>query len=287
MGDMEQLTFLSEEALASLSPLQGAERVLKENPDSCSSTFELFATSCEPRGGRARGTSSGKTSQGACRVTREETSGASSTRWKTAGISYAGERWTRNLPEYFVGKVVDSSGRYRSAAGVSSLSEVLEARAPRTYSLSARACEGIIRRAEKRGKPLPEMLRAALDWVIARDSSTTKEAQRGGVGYEPDQSPTLTADYHQPAIVSLQGDGSSSNGNQNGCGYSDDGSSFTVNGRDRQSVCIQGSMVGRADANGPNGGGYSENLSFMLDTIDRHAVAFAQNQRGEVRLEGL
>ena len=109
----------------------------------------------------------------------------------------------------------------------------------------------------------------------------------GGVGYEPDQSPTLTADYHQPAVMSLQGDGSSSNGNQNGCGYSDDGAAYTVNGRDRQSVCIQGSMLGREDANGPNGGGYNENLSFTLNTIDRHAVAFTQNQRGEVRLEGL
>lgn len=184
------------------------------------------------------------------------------------------------------GRVVDSEGRYRNAAGASSLSEVLVARAPQTYSLSARACEGIIRRAEKRGKPLPSILRDALEWVIARDSSTTREAQRGGVGYEPGQSPTLTADCHQPAIVSLQSDGTSSNGNQNGCGYNDDGSAYTVNGRDKQAVCIQGSMVGREDANGPNGG-CNVDCSFTLNTIDRHAVAFAQNQRGEVRLEGL
>ena len=165
---MEQLTFLSEEALASLSPLQGTERVLKENQGSCSSTFELFATSCELAGGGRPATCSGKTSRDAYRVTRGETSDAYSTHWKTAGISFAGERWTRNLPEYFVGKVVDSSGRYRNAAGASSLSEVLEARAPQTYSLSARACEGIIRRAEKRGKPLPSILRSALEWVIAQ-----------------------------------------------------------------------------------------------------------------------
>lgn len=56
-------------------------------------------------------------------------------------------------------------------------------------------------------------------------------------------------------VIAMQSDGSSSNGNQNGCGYSDDGAAYTVNGRDRQSVCIQGSMVGRADANGPRGGG--------------------------------
>lgn len=166
MRGTEQLTFWSEEALASLSPLQETEMVLRENRDSCSSTFELFATSCEPRGGARRATSSGRTCQGAFRVTRGETSDAYSTSWKTAGCSFAGERWTRNLPEYFVGKAVDSRGLYRNTAGVSSLSGVLEARAPQTYSLSARACEGIIRRAEKRGKPLPSILQDALEWVI-------------------------------------------------------------------------------------------------------------------------
>ena len=166
MSDMEQLTFLSEEALASLSPLQGVERVSKENPVSCTSTFELFASSCENQMARGRATSSGRTCRDAFRATREETSDAYSTSWKTAGISWRGERWTRNLPEYLTGQVVDSEGRYRNAAGASSLSEVLEARAPQTYSLSARACSGIIRRAEKRGKPLPEILRKALEWVI-------------------------------------------------------------------------------------------------------------------------
>lgn len=165
---------------ASLSPSQGVEKVLKENPDSCSSTFELFATSCEHRGGHLRDTSSGRTSQDAFRVTKAETSHACSMSWKSAGISWHGERWTRNLPEYLTGQVVDSGGRYRNAAGASTLSEVLEARAPVKYSLSAKACSGIIRRAGKRGKPLPSILRAALEWVIARGSSTTKEAQRGG-----------------------------------------------------------------------------------------------------------
>lgn len=180
MSDMEQLTFWLEDPRASRSALQGTERVLKvkENRDSCSSTFELFATSCEQAGGKARGTSSGKTCRDAFRATRGETSGAYSTSWKSAGISWRGERWTRNLPEYLTGRVVDSQGRYRNAAGASSLSEVLEARAPAKYSLSAKACEGIIRRAEKRGKPLPKVLQDALEWVIARDSSGSKEQQQ-------------------------------------------------------------------------------------------------------------
>jgi hypothetical protein len=44
------------------------------------------------------------------------------------------------------------------------LSDVLEAshRVPERYSLSQKACAGILRRAEKRGKKLPPMLEAAL-----------------------------------------------------------------------------------------------------------------------------
>ncbi len=49
-------------------------------------------------------------------------------------------------------------------ASVCSLSQILEdpATIPEKYYLSATACRGILRRAEKRGKKLPERLEAAL-----------------------------------------------------------------------------------------------------------------------------
>jgi DNA (cytosine-5)-methyltransferase 1 len=37
---------------------------------------------------------------------------------------------------------------------------------------------------------------------------------------------------------------------------------------------IQGSMIGRQDHNGPQGDGINEEVSFTLNTIDRHAVAY-------------
>ena len=37
-------------------------------------------------------------------------------------------------------------------------------------------------------------------------------------------------------------------------------------------VCIQGSMIGRQDCNGPQGSGVNEDVSFTLNTTDRHAV---------------
>lgn len=39
-------------------------------------------------------------------------------------------------------------------------------------------------------------------------------------------------------------------------------------------ICIQGSMVGRADTNDPQGSGLNNEVSFTLNTIDRHAVAY-------------
>lgn len=39
-------------------------------------------------------------------------------------------------------------------------------------------------------------------------------------------------------------------------------------------VSVQGSMIGRKDENGPRGDGINEDVSFTLNTIDRHAVAY-------------
>jgi hypothetical protein len=58
----------------------------------------------------------------------------------------------------------------------SSLSDILETGdVPRRYFLSATACLGILRRAEKRGKSLPLFLRAALEAVASAPISTVTE----------------------------------------------------------------------------------------------------------------
>ena len=65
-----------------------------------------------------------------------------------------GECLMLNLPEY------------HSAAVASSLSDILETGdVPRRFYLSPKACQGIVRRAEKRGKTLPPQLAAALQAV--------------------------------------------------------------------------------------------------------------------------
>lgn len=68
-------------------------------------------------------------------------------------------------------------GESPSVVKESSLSQILEENAPEKYYLSARACEGILRRAMKRGKELPQMLQEALEEVIYLSLGLTAAAQ--------------------------------------------------------------------------------------------------------------
>jgi hypothetical protein len=59
-----------------------------------------------------------------------------------------------------------STSEWPSDAAVCSLSDTLETGiVPQRFFLSATACRGILRRADKRGKELPEALRLALQQV--------------------------------------------------------------------------------------------------------------------------
>ena len=68
--------------------------------------------------------------------------------------------------------MLNTSERLNAESGYT-LSSTLEANAPCRYWLSATACEGILRRAEKRGKQLPPMLKEALVQMIEREKHPT------------------------------------------------------------------------------------------------------------------
>ena len=59
-----------------------------------------------------------------------------------------------------------NSGESPREENASRLSQILEDSAPQKYSLSARACEGILNRAARRGKQLPPELKDALERQI-------------------------------------------------------------------------------------------------------------------------
>jgi len=84
------------------------------------------------------------------RARRDEILPSSFEGWKNSGMWGHGKLLTVNTSEW------------PKDAAVCSLSDILEPEVDKKYYLSAKACKGILRRAEKRGKELPPMLEIAL-----------------------------------------------------------------------------------------------------------------------------
>jgi len=101
-----------------------------------------------------------KTYRGYSLAEADETSLLSSVKWMSAGIVEHGVCWTHSGSEW------PSAEEGSSAC---SLASILEPNAAPKYFLSARACAGILRRAEKRGRELPEQLRNALSLAALTD----------------------------------------------------------------------------------------------------------------------
>lgn len=87
--------------------------------------------------------------------------------WVT-GIPSHGERSTLNFGE--CPKDVVGSGLW----------QILEDNVPLKYYLSERACKGVLSRAERRGKPLDEILQTALEQQIERWRATGSPIPTGG-----------------------------------------------------------------------------------------------------------
>ena len=117
----------------------------------------------------------GKTCQEPCPQTKEKTSAASSKRpqgsskkmplyldLRTENGHTPDASWETDgalLGEY----TMHSFGESPKEENVSHLSQILEEEVLQKYSLSAKACRGILNRASKRGKMLPEILQKALE----------------------------------------------------------------------------------------------------------------------------
>lgn len=121
-----------------------------------------------------------------------------------------------------------------SVAEESQLSQILEVNPPPKYNLTAKACLGILRRAERRGKDLPERLKQ----VLLMQSASGGGCDGGGKG----------------ALVQTEKSGTLGTGN------------------DQTIFCLQGNGIDRADTAGCNGKGWKADESYTLNTIDRPAV---------------
>ena len=95
--------------------------------------------------------------------------------WATDGPLH-GAYTMRSFGECPIMTITDSSNplELRSGVGVSRLSQILEAEVHPKYYLSAKACEGILRRAQRRGKELSPMLKEALErQSVSRATAST------------------------------------------------------------------------------------------------------------------
>lgn len=149
--------------------------------------------------------------------------------------------WEENgalLGEY----LTHSFGESPSVAVESHLSQILEDQPHPKYYLSARACQGILNRADRRGKPLPPPVEAS---VVATINN------RGA--FYGDKTESLRSESHGAIPIAY---------------------------------CIQGNCIDRADTAGCNGRGWTEGVSYTLNTVDRPAVVPLLNDQGGSSISG-
>ena len=145
---MQTSMFSSEELRASPSALRDSERAwMILVATSCSPIWQLLADS-GPAGWY------GRTSPASCRSTAAGLLEPCSEGWGNSGMGSLTEFLTLNTSEY------------PSDGAASSLSDILETGdVPLRFFLSALACKGILRRAENRGRELPEHLSEVLKQI--------------------------------------------------------------------------------------------------------------------------
>ena len=145
-------------------------------------------------------------------------------------------------------------GESPSVESESLLSQILEANAPLKYYLSERACQGILTRASRRGKALPDLLKTALLEMIewwqrgGRNAAYTLKIRSGCAGggkgalVQTEKTGTLSTLQDQTLFQPV--------------------------------YCLAGNIIDRSETAGANGLGVKEDKSYTLNTVDRPAVAY-------------
>ena len=169
----------------------------------------------------------------------------------------------------------------------SSLSQILLDSVPSKYYLSENNCKGILKRAHKRGRPLPEDLELALKIqgriIQAGSILGTGEVfclhDQGGERIDcfAGKSGTLLAQTsHTPVVYENHGiDGRYTGPHDTvptmSARYGTGGNNvpFVTSS---EIYCIVGNVIGRQPENGGNGQGFQKDVAYTLTATDHHAV---------------
>lgn len=128
------------------------------------------------------------------------------------------------------------------------------------------------------------VIQCANPWVpqserVAAGFSFGQSAKAHGIGYQEEVSPTIRGGEggnQKPYVVCMATQ-------QGGAEIREDDTAPTLtaaagtSGNNQPVICIQGNCIDRADTAGCNGKGWTEDVSYTLNTIDRPAVAIALN----------
>ena len=135
-----------------------------------------------------------------------------------------------------------SFGEYPSEERESRLSQILEEKPHPKYSLSAKACQGILNRANRKGKELPQILKDALESQARSPSksgggseydSNGRKAGKGALIQE-ELSGTIGVSQDQ-TLITLEGNGSRDS--HHGEGYAESETMYTLNTIEKHGVC--------------------------------------------------
>lgn len=176
--------------------------------------------------------------------------------------------WFMDHRDGLVGaSLMPNTSDWPNDASVCSLSQVLETEPiPQKYFLSGKACAGILRRAEKRGKTLPDALRLALQAV-----ANQTYAARLTDGLKMDQSETSK----QPQFCTTQKA-------EQGGGLTKSNVGKCVN---NQTPLLEFAAPVANPLLGKGNDSHAYNLDNYVCQVEATYVplSFAQNQRGEIR----
>lgn len=214
--------------------------------------------------------------------------------WQTT-TRWRGELW------------MPSTGAFPNVACASRLSSILQVGVPEKYYLSRKACEGILRRASRRGKRLPSLLEDANRAFTLKIRSGCEGGGKGAL-VQIEKSATLSTLQDQTLFVaeppkaysfdSLASNSMKSSNPHSGCREVEIAKTLDTSPPDpaknqggiaivEPTFCIQGNTIDRADTAGANDTGVKEDVCYTLNTIDRPAVAFALDCRNMTANEEL
>lgn len=171
----------------------------------------------------------------------------------------------------------------------SRLSQILEDSPHPKYCLSAKACQGILRRAEQRGKELPPILKEAL---IRQSVSKNEQGNLGGgkgILIQNERTGALSTLNNQSVCYGLcfyDSNSMKSSNPHSGIYEADTSRTLDLNGGNP--ACNQGGMIvleGNGQRESHKGDGYKESdVMYTLNTVEQHAVCI-ENHPADSRVK--